>query len=302
MIEYNMKSEYQGREDGASVFLYRAVEYFKQRKKVTGWNVYASHACFYVLLSSVPLAMLLLMLAGKIIPGRVEGILLAAKDRLPPQVAEYLPEEFVKNAVGADFPIVSATALLMLWSSTKGMRAVAQGLHSVYGTGGGYSLTKEYLLSVLYTLSLVLLLILSLGVLVFGQTIVDAAVQRDGDHRTLLRLLIRLGRIVSFLMFVLIFALIYRFMSGSKLPLLRHFPGALFAAVGWLLYSALFSLYLSTFNPAKYLLYGSLGAVMILMLWSRACMSMLMLGGEVNVLLAQRPLFIGPFRGGDRGG
>ena len=270
----------------------RAAAYIKERREETKWNIYASHACFYALLSSVPLMMLVLMLIGRIIPDRVEDLLVTAKGYLPPQLSEYLPEDFVQNAMNPGFPLVSATVLFMLWSSTKGMRALSQGLQSVYGTSGRYSVIKEYLFSVLYTLSLILLLLLSLGVLVFGQTIVDAIAQKGSEHHTLLRLLVRLGWILSFLVFVLVFALIYRFMSGSKLPFYRHFPGAFFAAVGWLIYSALFSLYLSTFSPMKYILYGSLGALLILMLWSHACMTMLMLGGEVNVLLANRPAIV----------
>ena len=59
-------------------------------------------------------------------------------------------------------------------------------------------------------------------------------------------------------------------------------PGAMIASVGWIAYSVLFAFYIDNFsNYAP--LYGSLTAVILLMLWLYSCMYILFLGAEINL-------------------
>ena len=69
-------------------------------------------------------------------------------------------------------------------------------------------------------------------------------------------------------------------------PHLRcHLPGAVFSAVGWVLFSFFYSLYVTDF-PNAASLYGSLAAVCLLMLWVYFCLLILLLGAELNKLWA----------------
>lgn len=73
--------------------------------------------------------------------------------------------------------------------------------------------------------------------------------------------------------------------GGSGSPVC--FPGALAAAGAWLLFSALFSVYVNHF--AKGLaLYGSLTTMVLTMLWVYVCVSIVFYGAFFNRLLAQR--------------
>ncbi len=271
----------------------KGVAYFSMRQDKTKWHVYASHASFYVIVSAVPMLMLILMLVGKLMPERIEYYLTMVKEHLPPQLSSYIPEEFVSNAMTANIPLVSLTVVLMIWSSSKGVRAISQGLESIYGMAGKRSVLKSYFFALVYTAVFILLILLALGILVFGETIVSFLAGRKDSLNRFLRPVMRIGRIFTFFVFVLFFAAIYKFMAGGKYPFHKHLPGALFAAGGWLVYSAILSLYLRLFSPEKYLLYGSLGALLLLMLWVHSCMTILMLGGELNILLLNRPVLIG---------
>ncbi len=273
-------------------YLKKVIRYFDMRQKKTKWHIYASHACFYVLVSSVPLLMLLLMLSGRLFPHRIDHYLDLLRAYLPEQLSSYIPDEFIHNAMTADIPVMSVTAFAMIWSSSKGMRAISQGLESVYGLSDRHSYLKGHVFALLYTVVFIALIFFALSVLVFGETIVSFLELRGSEYKNLARAFIRSAWAFSFIIFVLIFALMYKFMAGRDHPLYRHLPGAAFAAGGWVVYSALLSLYLRWFNPEKYLLYGSLGALILLMLWTHSCMTMLMLGGELNVLLLKRPLLV----------
>ncbi|MBQ8401384.1 MAG: YihY/virulence factor BrkB family protein, partial [Clostridia bacterium] len=62
-----------------------------------------------------------------------------------------------------------------------------------------------------------------------------------------------------------------------------HLPGAVFAAVGWVLFSFFYSLYI-TYFPNASVIYGGLAAVCLIMLWIYFCTIILLLGAEVNKL------------------
>ena len=87
---------------------------------------------------------------------------------------------------------------------------------------------------------------------------------------------------IPFFLMLLVFAVIYRFAPnirncGWQGPV----PGALFAVICWLIATGAFRLYLSYF--ANYnRTYGSLGAVIILMMWLYVTSVVILLGGEVN--------------------
>ena len=83
-------------------------------------------------------------------------------------------------------------------------------------------------------------------------------------------------------MLTVIFALIYMSFSGRKIPLKRHFPGAVFTTFGWIIFSVLFSFYIDNFANYSYL-YGSLAAIVLMMLWVYSCMIIFLIGGEINV-------------------
>jgi membrane protein len=64
-------------------------------------------------------------------------------------------------------------------------------------------------------------------------------------------------------------------------------PGAVFAAAGWIIVSMLFSFYVGTF--ANYsATYGSIGGIIVLMIWFYLTGTLLILGGEINALLHKR--------------
>ena len=83
---------------------------------------------------------------------------------------------------------------------------------------------------------------------------------------------------------ILFFLVLYMFVPNRKSKILYELPGAIATSAGWIGFSYLYSFYIdhmSNFTNT----YGSLTAVVLLMLWLYACMYMLLLGGELNVYL-----------------
>jgi len=68
-------------------------------------------------------------------------------------------------------------------------------------------------------------------------------------------------------------------------------PGAVFSGVGFSVYSSVFSLYIRYYSDYS-ILYGSIGVILVLMLWIYNCVMILLLGAELNVYLKKRPVII----------
>ena len=87
---------------------------------------------------------------------------------------------------------------------------------------------------------------------------------------------------------VLVFCLFYTVLPIRRLRFAQNVPGAVLAALGWMVYSVLFSYYVENFsNYAN--IYGSLTAVVITMLWMYFCMNLIFYGGLFNYILAEVP-------------
>jgi YihY family inner membrane protein len=78
--------------------------------------------------------------------------------------------------------------------------------------------------------------------------------------------------------------MIYKFLPNHIVQLKVQLMGAAFSAVGWMIVSWIFSVYLDIFKGFSSM-YGSLTTIVLIMLWLYFCMYILLLGGEVNVIL-----------------
>ena len=83
---------------------------------------------------------------------------------------------------------------------------------------------------------------------------------------------------------VFIFAALYHFTPCRKLKWKDVMPGAIFTTIGWVVCSLLFSLYVNNFGSYS-MIYGSIGAVIILMTWLFLISEVLLIGGEINATL-----------------
>ena len=139
----------------------------------------------------------------------------------------------------------------------------------------------------LYTLSLILMIVLSIGLSVVGGRVLNYVSSHLSAYITLSDGFIRLW---SSLRFVIIggivffpIAMMYGLAQESH-RMNRIWPGAVFSLVMWLVLSFLFSYYVE--NIARYsVIYGTLGAVIVLLLWLYLASVMLIMGAEFNSVL-----------------
>ena len=242
--------------------------------------IYASNACYFIVLAVFPTLVLLLSLLRytglevENLTDILEGVIPAA---LMPSAKKLILSTY-QNTSGA---MVSLSAVTALWSASRGIYGLLTGLNSIYDVAEnrGYRYTRT--ISVLYTFAFLLVLLLTLVLHVFGTTLV--AMLPVGSDPVLAFLSEVVGLRFFVLLFVqtVLFTAIFMVLPNKRNKLGDSLPGALLASIGWLVFSDLFSLYVEHFsNYAN--IYGSVYAVALSMLWLYCCISIVFYGGALN--------------------
>lgn len=259
-------------------------------KKLTEDHVslYAAEASFFMMISSVPFVMLLLSLMKYLIPIGLDEILINVTGFLPKQVSDFAADVLTEVYDRANIPVMSLSALTLFWTASKGIRSIASGIRAVYGNGKSrYGTAVNILFSLLYTLIFFVVTVLALILIVFGTDTVDFLAGQSTALAETAEVIRALRGGVFLIVLTAIFLLAYRLFSKSGFGTGEHFGGAVFAAIGWLVFSWLYSLYIDNVADYSYV-YGSLGALIVLMLWLYMGMKILLYGAELNVWLAGR--------------
>lgn len=248
--------------------------------------VYSAQASFYILIASIPFVMLLLSLIRFWLPLTEQDIIAAAQAVLPSGVWKYV-SEFVGDLFRKpSIPLMSITAVTTLWSASRGFAAAERGIRKVYRSPEK-SIFSSIGISMLYTVAFALVLLLTLIMLVFGKGVY---LFLNGHYKLFAAIFQKTHGLRPFLYFVgvcLFFALVFKAFAGWKTPYKMHIPGAVFTTGGWMIFSHLYSVYIENFANYSYI-YGSLTAIVLMMLWLYSCMIILLIGAEINVALDQK--------------
>jgi membrane protein len=176
-----------------------------------------------------------------------------------------------------------ATGLLgALWAASGGMSAVVVSLNVIYRVKEGRAWWKQKLTIIGLTLALAALIIVALVLVLYGGRIVRVLAMQIGLSDAFRIAWKVLQWPLSFAAMFLSFSIIYYF--GPNLEERKWYwvtPGAVAGVALWLLASLGFRLYLNFFNSYS-ATYGSLGAVIVLMLWLYITGFAVLIGGEVN--------------------
>ncbi len=245
-------------------------------------TVYASQASFYLIISALPFAMLLLSLVQFLLPVDATTLYTVLMPLLPQKLhraAEIVTLELFDRSAG----ILSLSAVTALWTASRGVAAVSRGVRRVYDIKNPTFL-RSAVRDALNTLLLLLIMLLSLAMLMFGTAVVGFMAKHLIISKAVLDFFGGF-RVVIFLgVMTLLFAFIYRLIAGKAMPFKKHLWGGAFAALGWVLFSLGYEFYIENFSNYSYI-YGSLAAVVLLMLWLYFCMIIFLYGAEINMML-----------------
>ena len=251
--------------------------------------VYAGSATLFLLMASFPMLMWVLVLVN-LLPGfSVERVAELLADFLPqiPSVQESTIQ-LLQNLSSQSAQFVASLAVLTtIVSASGGMSALQIGLQRL--TPGSRRTFLNRLLAVGYTFVFELLLLVMLALqgmkslfARFADTLPFfrhyAAVVHEAQR------VANIGRFVIIPLLFVLLLLIYTYVPGGRRTLRSQLPGTIFATAGWLIFSRVFSFYILHFWRLSYI-YGSLTAVILVILWLFVIINLIFLGAGLNAEL-----------------
>ena len=252
-------------------------------------TVYAGSATLFLLTASFPLLMWVLMLVN-LLPGfSVEGVAELLADFMPqiPAVQTSILQ-LLQNLSGQSAQFAASLAVLTtIVSASGGISALQIGLQRL--TPGSKRTFLNRLLAIGYTFVFELLLLVMLALqgmkslfARFADTLPFFRHYAPIVHQ--LQRIASIGQIVAVPLLFGLLLLIYTYVPGGRRTLRSQLPGAMFATAGWLIFSRVFSFYIVHFWRLSYI-YGSLTAVILVILWLYVIINLLFIGAGLNAEL-----------------
>lgn len=245
----------------------------------------AAQLSYYFLLALFPLLFFLITLLGYFAEAGSEmrdELLAYIGQVMPPSASELVYRTISEVTEGKSGGKLSFGILAALWAASNGMGAISQTLNIAYSVKETRPWWKVRLITIGLTVAISVLIISALTLVLYGGRIADAVagVYGLGTVFKLMWNILQWPLVLAFV--ILTFNLIYYFAPDLRDQDWRWVtPGALIAMVLWLLVSFGFRTYLQFFNSYS-ATYGSLGALIILMLWFYLSGAAILIGGEVN--------------------
>lgn len=249
-------------------------------------SIFAASSAFYLFLSLVPLAILLLCLLPY--TSLTQGMILQPLLEYAPDQFQQLINKIVIEVYTGSLSALSISLLIELWSASKFFACLAKGVSEIYEGYKEQSFFQLRLHGILYTGLLILFVVLDFLIVVFGEYLVNILGNYFPYYIGLWNALLRLRGFIFIAYLTCYNALLFKSLPIAKFKFSQQLPGAAFSAIVWFIFSKLYSLLIDIFH--MFGIYGNLTMIIISMVWIYYSMYILYLGAYLNVfLLCHKP-------------
>ena len=245
----------------------------------------AAELSYYFLLALFPLLIFLTSIIGLVIGQGAETrqqLFSYLARIMPPSAFQLIEATMIEVTNGSGGGKLSFGLLAALWAASNGMTAITESLNAAYDVEEARPWWKQRLVAITLTVALSVLIVSALLLVVAGGHIAEGLAGYLGYSSAFATAwkIIQWPVVLGFMMFA--FALIFYFAPDLRKQEWSWLtPGATIGVVLWLLVSLGFRVYLQFFDSYNKT-YGSLGAVIILMLWLYFTGLAVLFGGEIN--------------------
>ena len=241
---------------------------------------------YYLLFALFPLLIFLSNLVG-IMSVDISGFLHEIRAFIPQEALDIIEQYLIYVGRDSSPRLLWFSLVFSVYFPYRAAGSLMVSVRRAYGEHKPTQFVRHQLKLLLYTLSLILMIVLSIGLSVVGGRVLNFCSEHLSGYIALsdgfislwsgLRFAI-LGGIVFFPT-----AMMYGLAQEAR-KMNRIWPGTVFSLVMWLVLSFLFSYYVE--KVARYsVIYGTLGAVIVLLLWLYLASVMLIMGAEFNSVL-----------------
>nr|WP_247739347.1 YihY/virulence factor BrkB family protein [Bacillus sp. 165] len=243
----------------------------------------AAQLAYFFLLSLFPALFFIITLFGYL-PIETQDVLEFLRQYAPVDAMELIETNVEKIVGEQNGGLLSFGLLATLWAASNAINAIMRAFNRAYDIKETRPFYITRGLAIVLTIGMVFVIMFALFIPVFGKVIGNAVLKVFGLSHNFLHVWSILRLLFSFLVILIIFSFLYKLAPNRKLKPMEVISGALFATGGWITVSYLFAYYVDNFGNYS-TTYGSIGGIIILMLWFYLTGWVVLLGGEINALL-----------------
>jgi membrane protein len=249
----------------------------------------AAQLAYYLILALFPFILVLVSLLGTFGSEELASEVLGYFQQVMPDQAYEIIKDFTDNIISgkAEAPgLFTFGILFTLWAASGAFAALINALNRAYDVQETRPFWKVRSIAILMTLGLSVLILIGVLLLVLGPQIGEAIANVLGLERTFLVVweVARWPVALFFMMFTV--ALLYYFAPDVDQPFRWITPGGLIGVVLWVLASVGFNFYVSNFGSYNKT-YGSIGAVIVLLLYLYISSLTILFGATLNATLVR---------------
>lgn len=263
----------------------KTIQFAKQLwKRIDEADVFGLSAqlAYFFLLSLFPFLLFLVTLLG-FLPFEADGVMNFLEAYLPDEVVVLIESNLTQLVNNQSGGLLSVSIIGTLWSASNGFNAIAKSFNKAYRVEEKRSFLLNRLVAFGLMIGLVIVIISALVLAVFGKIIGETIFDIFGFNDFM-----NLWNIIRYTftsaIFFVVFLLLYKFTPNEKVKIKHAIWGTLFSTVLWQVTSLGFSFYVT--NLGNYsATYGSLGTVIILMVWFYLSGIIINIGGVINAFM-----------------
>lgn len=258
----------------------RTVTYFLENDMLT----YAAALAYQALFSIFPFMIVLIAMLGMLDMMQFYDWIRSQTAILLPNEAMAQVERVIDDVQEPRGGLISIGLIVALWIASGAMRVTINALNVVYKVKEGRPFWKLYPLSILYTLCIAVMLIGAAVLMVLGPQVMEWMAEQIGIKQVVVTVWTWLRLPVALVLFMAAIAFVYYIAPDVEQRIRFITPGSVLSVVVWILTSLGFGFYIKNFADYS-AVYGSIGAVIVLMMYFYISAAVLLFGAELNAVI-----------------
>lgn len=250
--------------------------------------MYGAALAFQMLFAIVPFLIVLIAILGFFDQEGLYQILYAQAETVIPGDASEIIEQVVEEIDAPGGGLIPIALVAALWLASSAMRSVRFTLNIAYNVEETRPFWSQFLLSIVYTLGIVVLLILALILMIIGPQLIEWITGLINLDDEFIFIWTWLRWPVAVVLLMATVAFIHFVAPNIKQKFRDIVPGSVLSVLVWIALSIGFDFYMRTFVDLS-ILYGSLGAIIFLMLYFYISAAVLLFGAELNSVIKRHP-------------
>jgi membrane protein len=241
----------------------------------------AAQMAYYFLFALAPAIVCVLAITSYLPFSSLQDLISSISGFAPPDVVQILRDQLANIAQGGHTGALTFGLLVALWSSSAAMVSIIGALNRAYDIEEARPFWKVRLTAILLTIGVALFVVLAFALVIIGPTFIDRVASMVGLGPAFATVWNVARFPVALALVALGIGLVFYFAPDAEQDWEWITPGAVVATVLWLAASLGFKFYVANFANYNES-YGSLGGVIILMLWFYITAVAILLGAEMN--------------------